>query len=71
MFCEIKYRSSNRHGTPLEAVDYRKQKKISGVAMQYLAYHGYSQEISCRFDVIGIDGNQQIDHIENAFEFRP
>ncbi len=28
MFCEVKYRADERKGSPLEAVDARKQQKI-------------------------------------------
>lgn len=70
VFCEIKYRASFVHGNPLEAVDQRKQRKISRVALFYYATHGYREEIPCRFDVIGIYGDGTIHHIENAFCFQ-
>ena len=36
MFCEVKYRADERKGSPLEAVDARKQQKIFRTAMYYL-----------------------------------
>ena len=35
VFVEVKYRRSSEAGDPAEAVDYRKQKKISRVAEYY------------------------------------
>ncbi len=67
--CEIKYRSNKMHGDPLEAVDYRKQKRISRSTLFYYAKKGLSMEQSCRFDVIGIYGDGSIKHVQNAFMF--
>lgn len=69
VFVEIKYRASEAFGDPLEAVDMRKQKRISRTALYYYTYHGYADNIPCRFDVIAIYGDENITHIENAFEF--
>lgn len=69
VFCEVKYRQDNAYGDCLEAVDLRKQHQISRTALVYYAYHGYAQEVPCRFDVIAIYGNGTIRHIENAFSY--
>lgn len=69
MFAEVKYRKSERFGNSLEAVDTRKQKKICQTALYYLARHHISDSVPCRFDVIGITG-EDITHIKNAFEFQ-
>lgn len=68
-YVEIKYRSSKKYGSPLEAVDYRKQRRISKSAMYHYMTHGAAQHRLCRFDVIGIDERHQIMHIENAFDY--
>lgn len=70
IFCEVKYRATYSCGDPLEAVDYRKQCRISRTALCYYARHHYPLDTSCRFDVIAIDGDGNIRHIENAFEYR-
>lgn len=70
VFLEVKYRGSACCGTPLEAVDARKQRRISRAAMYYYAGHGYGEERPCRFDAIGIDGSGTVVHVENAFEFQ-
>lgn len=69
VFVEVKYRGSAAWGIPEEAVDGRKQRRISRAALSYYGHHGYEQGIPCRFDVIGVDGRGMISHIENAFDF--
>lgn len=51
VFVEVKYRKTQRKGTPEEAVDNRKQKKISRAALWYLMEHKMPDETPCRFDV--------------------
>ncbi len=65
-FMEVKYRTSSRYGSPLEAVNYRKQKQIRKVAQYYMMCHGLNEWTPCRFDVIAFEG-EQMTHIENAF----
>ena len=65
-FIEVKYRTTNQYGSPLEAVDVRKQKQIRKVALYYLMKHGLSEWTPCRFDVIAFEG-EEITHLENAF----
>ncbi len=67
VFVEVKYRSDIQSGSPLEAVDNQKQRKIIQTAKYYLYSHGLGEEIPCRFDVIGICQNK-ITLIRNAFE---
>lgn len=65
VFCEVKYRSDSKTGSPAEAVDCRKQRTIFRCAMQYLTQR-HLEEIPCRFDVIGIEGTE-VTYIKNAF----
>lgn len=65
VFCEVKYRKNKSMGSPLEAVDQKKQRIIYQCASYYLSTHGNRNE-PCRFDVIGIQG-KKIMHIKNAF----
>lgn len=69
VFVEVKYRGSSAYGSPWDAVDGRKQRRISRAALSYYGRNGYEQEIPCRFDVIGVDGKGKISHIENAFDY--
>lgn len=64
VFVEVKYRSSNRFGNPLEAVDKFKQQRIKKVARIYL--NDIKYEPKCRFDVVGILG-EHINWVKGAF----
>lgn len=67
VFVEVKYRTNDNFGNPLEAVTPAKQKKISMGAVSYLNMKKISAEhTSIRFDAIGICGDK-ITHIKNAF----
>ena len=74
VFVEVKTRSNDKCGTPAEAVDLRKQKKIITAAMKYLQNNNLFDR-ACRFDVIEVFANENknfkgwsINHIENAFD---
>lgn len=70
VFVEVKYRQGKEKGTSLEAVDRRKQRQICRTARYYLACSVGSMDVSCRFDVVGIDGKEEkISWIKNAFDF--
>lgn len=66
VFFEVKYRKTAKKGLPEEAVDARKQQKIRYTAQYYLYQHRYSEETSCRFDVISILGDT-ITWMKDAF----
>ena len=68
VFVEVKYRSSSRTGSPLEAVDARKQRIISKVASYYCLTHRHGEGQPCRFDVVAIEG-EEYTLIKNAFEY--
>jgi putative endonuclease len=65
-FVEVKYRAGSGHGSPLEAVDYRKKQKILGVARYYMMVHHLATDTACRMDVVAIEG-EEITLIRNAF----
>ena len=72
VFVEVKTRRSRVYGTPLEAVDGRKQRQLSRIAADYLAVHRL-ESAAARFDVIAVtlgpdDQAVAIDHITNAFD---
>ncbi len=58
VFLEVKYRSGTSMGNALEAVNYRKQSVIRKVAQHYLMMHHFPEDQPCRFDVVGITGNE-------------
>lgn len=70
VFVEVKTRKTNEFGSPLEAVDSRKQSQIKKIASIYILKR-YQRFIPCRFDVVGITvkegGDYEISHVRNAF----
>ena len=68
VFVEVKYRTKALQGNPLEAVDDRKQRKICKIADYYRMINKVREDEACRFDVVGIYG-EQIALIENAFAY--
>jgi putative endonuclease len=70
VFVEVKTRTGHAFGTPFEAVEFRKQRKMMQAAQYFLAQKGLQQR-DARFDVVGISwpGHEpSVEHIENAFE---
>ncbi len=68
VFVEVKYRRSGNCGAPEEAVDYRKQVRVSNAASYYLYKHFFPTDTPCRFDVAAVEGDE-IRMIENAFSY--
>lgn len=68
VFAEVKYRRNSAFGTALEAVDIRKQRQICKVARVFLLRHPACWDIPCRFDVVGIQG-EEIFLVKNAFPY--
>lgn len=67
VFVEVKFRSTAAQGSPLCAVNRTKQKRISCAAAWYLIKEKHTENLPCRFDVVGIQG-KQILWIKNAFD---
>lgn len=72
VFVEVKTRTSTNEGQPFDAVDLRKQEKLTRIALAWLKQHGRLEQ-SSRFDVVSIlwpdeKGEPQIQHFRNAFE---
>lgn len=71
VFVEVKTRSDDRFGVPLESVHRRKQQKMIKTALFFLTQHRLDHR-EARFDVIGISlGHREsvVEHIQNAFDF--
>lgn len=66
IFIEVKYRSGSAFGAPEEAVTLTKQRHIIAAAKYYLYRNGLSFSTPCRFDVVGVAG-EEIRVTENAF----
>ena len=67
VFIEVKYRNTAVSGSALTAVTPAKQRVISRVAEYFLTVEYHNVDLLCRFDVIGIDGDQ-FTWIKNAFD---
>lgn len=71
VFTEVKYRHSALSGHPLEAVTPQKQRTICKVARFYMNEHGLDPfNTLIRFDVISILGENEIEHLTDAFQYR-
>ena len=68
IFFEVKYRKDGASGDPVEAVDIRKQYKISRVCDYFRVYRKLKDDDNVRFDVIAICGGD-IKWYKNAFEY--
>ncbi len=72
VFVEVKTRTDDRHGLPVEAVDRNKQRQITETALVYLKQYDLL-ESRARFDVIGVlwptaERHPEITWYRNAFE---
>ena len=70
IFVEVKARSENALYSPAEAVDFKKQKRLSIAAVKYLAEN--ESEKQPQFDVFEVYSQKgriyKVNRIENAFE---
>jgi putative endonuclease len=73
VFAEVKSRRSGAYGDPQLAVGREKQKKISRIALHYLA-EKQQRHRRARFDVVAVKlrpADDRIELIRNAFELSP
>lgn len=66
VFVEVKYRANGKCGRAVEAVTPVKQQTIRRVATHYLVCVLHREDIPCRFDVLGFDGEVPT-LLKNAF----
>ena len=72
VFVEVKTRTSDVAGGPMEAVDDDKQQRLTRLALRYLKRHDLLEQ-RWRFDIVAVtwpEGQRKpvIEHIKNAFE---
>lgn len=70
IFFEVKYRKNKEAGNPAEAVNIKKQYRISRVADYFRIYRKLKDSDNVRFDVISILGEDVIWY-KNAFPYIP
>jgi len=54
VFVEVRARATGEFGRAAESVDERKRRKVTAMAVDYLARHRVTNR-PCRFDVVAID----------------
>lgn len=67
VFIEVRYRETQEFGGALASITAGKQKKLRRAAEYYLLKHFGNTPPPCRFDVVGIEGQDEIMWIKNAF----
>ena len=71
-FVEVRSRSRDDYGHPVETVSWTKRRRIVRAAVDWARRAGVLESHFLRFDVIGIlyrdDGQPEIRHIEGAFD---
>jgi|SRR5690554_6752354 len=69
VFVEVKTRSNDTYGSPYEAVDWKKQRRLDRAANIYISMIKHVGDI--RFDIISVlindVKNPEITHIKDAF----
>ncbi len=68
-FVEVKARSGDRFGDPVEAVNWKKQKELTHSAQVWISRHGRPGE-AYRFDVVGVlvqGESVRVRHVPDAF----
>ncbi|MBF0472901.1 MAG: YraN family protein [Nitrospirae bacterium] len=70
VFVEVKTRKGDTFGSPIDAVDYKKQKKIINTALCFM--RDKAVELPVRFDIIGVrlfsGFKKEIEHIMDVIE---
>lgn len=69
VFIEVKTRTSEAFGSPIQGINERKKERLRQLATRYIAENGLIEQ-EVRFDVLGIlqTGKEtKIEHIPNAF----
>ena len=70
LIVEVKMRKNRRQGSPCEAVDWRKQRKICRVFDYFRMKHRLDDYVPVRFDVVEVDSAYRCHWIKNAFEYQ-
>lgn len=64
---EVRYRARSDYGSAAATVQYRKQRRIISATRYFLLRNPRYAEYAVRFDVVGVDADDKLDWIENAF----
>jgi putative endonuclease len=67
VFIEVRYRENKDFGGALASITPSKQRKIHRAAEYYLLNHFKNSPPPCRIDAIGIEAENTIEWVKNAF----
>lgn len=67
VFIEVRYRENKEFGGALASITPSKQKKFHRSAEYYLLKHFKNNPPFCRIDAVGIEGDNEIEWVKNAF----
>jgi putative endonuclease len=67
VFVEVRGRSDDRLGHPLETIDDRKQARVRRAATAWLIEHDLWERVAVRFDVIALVGDDDPLWLRDAF----
>jgi putative endonuclease len=67
VFVEVRGRSDDRRGHPLETIDARKQARVRRAATAWLIERGLWERVAVRFDVIALVGDDDPLWLRDAF----
>lgn len=56
VFCEVKEKSGDRFGTPLEMVDHEKRRRVRHAAESWLGRNAWARSLSVRFEIAAVRG---------------
>lgn len=65
VFVEVRLRTHQGFGGALASIGYKKQQRLQRAAQHYL--QRYKWHGPCRFDAVGLDGQDRIEWVRNAF----
>jgi putative endonuclease len=67
VFCEVKTRTSDAFGAPVEAVTRDKQQRLRRLAARWLESDAPRPAAQIRFDVASVSASADVDVLEGAF----
>lgn len=68
VFVEVRFRTQGDFGAGVETISYRKQRRLIKTALFYLQQNDLIDKIPCRFDVLGMNEQENITWIKDAFQ---
>lgn len=68
VFVEVRFRLKDTFGNSLETINRKKQRTLIRAASYYLTENNLYDKVACRFDCIGINQQQEIIWIIDAFQ---